>query len=136
MTFMNLTLRSCALSLAVIAVASPLARANVAGSTQQIGALSGATQTAPAVWTTDAVWSNLDLSNNNFDIFFVDTATSNTPINLTNTPSENEFLEDIDSNYVVWTHTSALSSGDVVLYNITSATTVDVAVATSTVSFS
>jgi beta propeller repeat protein len=134
MTCMDSRLRTCALTLALVAFTTTDSRANVAGSAQQIGALNGSTQTAPAVWTTDAVWTNL--TNGNFDIFFVDTSTTNAPINLTNTPGENEFLEDIDSGRVVWTHTSSSSSGDIVLYTIADGSQVDVAGATSTVSFS
>src|SRR5262249_11933563 len=46
---------------------------------------------------------------------------------ITNTPNEQEFLEDIDGSHVVWTHSSALSPGDVVLYDVAKATQLTVA---------
>jgi beta propeller repeat protein len=110
-----------------------MARADVAGTSMQIGALAGATQTAPAVSGTGVTWTNL--ASNNFDIYYLDLAVGGTPRNLTNTPTENEFLEDIDGGYVVWTHTSPTAPGDIVLYDVAADLATPIAASSATLHF-
>jgi beta propeller repeat protein len=104
------------------------------GTTVPIGAQPGATQTAAAVSGTGVTWSNL--SNSHYDIYYVDVATSNPPVNLTNTASnENAFLEDIDGGNIVWTHTSPTAAGDIILYNLASGLATPIAASNNTLHF-
>jgi TolB protein len=78
------------------------------------------TQSAPAVSGANVVWTNFTsatTSGGNFDIFFLNLDAGGTPRNLTNTPSEQEFLEDIDGSNVVFTHNSNRTAGDIVVYD-------------------
>src|SRR5690348_7995796 len=116
-----------------VSMVAAVARADVAGSSVQVGALAGATQTAPAISGTGVTWTNL--ASNNFDIYYLDLALGGAPINLTQTPTENEFLEDIDAGYVVWTHTSPTAPGDIVLYDIAAQLATPIAASNATLHF-
>jgi beta propeller repeat protein len=59
----------------------------------------------------------------------------NPAIDLTNTPNENEFLEDIDGNNVIWTHSGASMPGDIVLYDLSSNTATTLATSTAATYF-
>jgi beta propeller repeat protein len=93
--------------------------ANVPGtSTQLTTGSASATQNSPAVSGSNVVWTNFDPAGaGNFDIFFLDVAGSSPAVNLTNTPDEQEFLEDIDGGNVVFTHNGAATPGDIVVYD-------------------
>jgi TolB protein len=92
-------------------------------------------QNSPAISGTDVVWTNATLgSPSNFDIFLYDILTGSA-VNLTNTPLDQEFLEDIDGSTVVWTHTSQGVSGDIVAYDLATARVSTVASSTSNVHF-
>jgi beta propeller repeat protein len=67
----------------------------------------------------------------NFDIGLYNLGTGTT-VNLTNTPNDQEFQQNIDGNYVVWTHTAAGVPGDIVLYNL--ATQTETVIASSSAS--
>jgi beta propeller repeat protein len=77
-------------------------------------------QNSPAISGTKVVWTDAlsSAGGSNFDIYAYDIATGAAPINLTNTPDDNEFLEDVDGTNVVWTHTSAGVAGDIVVYDL------------------
>ena len=76
-------------------------------------------QNSPAISGNEVVWTDVVTGPPaNFDIYAYNLATG-TSINLTNTPLDQEFLEDIDGANVVWTHTSAGIPGDIVLYDLT-----------------
>lgn len=130
---MTQPLGTCALAVGAVALVAGVVRADVAGTTQQLGALAGSTQTAPAISGTGVVWTNL--TGTNFDIFYQDVSMGSAPVNLTNTPGENEFLEDIDKDAVVWIHTGNGSDGDIVLYDTSTNQKAIVAASTSSVHF-
>jgi beta propeller repeat protein len=101
-------------------------------------------QDMPAVGGTNVVWTEAATSatgDTNFDIYYVSLLNlppaPNVPmsINLTGTPAEQEFLEDIDHDTVVWTHTSASIPGDIVAYNLTTNKGVTIASSDSGVHF-
>jgi TolB protein len=94
-------------------------------------------QNSPAISGTDVVWTDVKTSSgvSNFDIYLYDVAGSGAPINLTNTPNEQEFLEDIDGSYVVWTRTSSGVPGDIILYDIAMQRAATVASSTSWIYF-
>jgi beta propeller repeat protein len=76
-------------------------------------------QNSPAISGNEVVWTDVVTGPPaNFDIYAYDVTTGQS-INLTNTPLDQEFLEDIDGANVVWTHTSAGIPGDIVLYDLT-----------------
>ena len=108
------------MGLAVLFLSSvnmPSARAGVTGVTTRLTTGSAnSTQTWPMISGTDVVWTN---AGTDFDVYWMDIATTNPAINLTNTPSEQEYLEDIDGTDVVFTRTSTTSSGDIVVYDTT-----------------
>ncbi len=127
----------CHLARAVLLAAcalSSVADANVAGSTTQLStATSNATvidtQTTPAISGTGVVWTdNMQFvaGGSTSDIFYVDVASGQPARNLTNTPFEQEFLEDIDGSNVVYTHVGGASTGDIVLldFNVGVPTTI------------
>jgi beta propeller repeat protein len=93
--------------------------ANVSGTVTQLTTGSSTeTQNSPAVSGTNVVWTNFDHTGaGNFDIFFLDVAGSSPAVNLTNSPDDQEFLEDIDGSNVVFTHNSAATPGDIVVYD-------------------
>jgi beta propeller repeat protein len=68
------------------------------------------------------VWIDSTTVSGQFDIWLLDLASTAPARNLTNTPNENEFLEDIDGSNVVWTHQSPSSPGDIVVYSTTTNT--------------
>jgi len=96
------------------------ADANVAGTITQLSTGSAAsTQTAPAISRGNVVWTDtaqLGGGATNADIFFLDLA-GGPARNLTNTPGEQEYLEDIDGGNVVFTHTSPAMPGDILVYD-------------------
>jgi TolB protein len=87
-----------------------------------------ATQTAPAISGTNVVWTDTSLSGmgTNSDIYFLDTAGSAPARNLSNTPGDQEYLEDIDGSNVVYTHTGPGMPGDILVYDtsLSAATTI------------
>jgi beta propeller repeat protein len=94
-----------------------------------------ATQTEPAISGTRVVWTDTTTVSGSSDIWFLDLASTAPARNLTNTPNENEFLEDIDGTNVVWTHQSAPSPGDVVVYDTSTNAAVTVAASSSSIHF-
>jgi beta propeller repeat protein len=96
-------------------------------------------QNQPAISGTNVVWTQSQIpaggGANNFEIYFVDLNNPAAPLNLTNTPGDQEFLEDIDGANVVWTHTSAGIPGDIVVYNLSSNTEAIVASSSNAVHF-
>jgi beta propeller repeat protein len=114
------------------------AQAAVTGSVQRLstGSLTDQ-QTSPAVSGTNVVWTDANSASGgpaNYDIFMLNLLTGGL-VNLTNTPTEQEVLEDIDGGSVVWTHSGAGHPGDIVLYDIASNSQTTVAFSTSTTSF-
>ncbi len=94
-------------------------------------------QNSPAISSTNVVWTD-DASvggASNFDIYFYDLSTGGAAVNLTNTPGDQEFLEDIDGSNVVWTHTSASVAGDIVVYDLVGKRASTVASSTSGIFF-
>jgi beta propeller repeat protein len=132
--------RTCAFTVGVVAAFASSVRADVAGTTQQLGAAPGTTQMAPAISGTGVVWTHYD--GTQFDIYYVDVtppppgAPPPTPVNLTNS-RDNEFLEDIDRGSVVYTHTGGpLSSpGDILLLDTATGKITNVAAGGDTVHF-
>jgi beta propeller repeat protein len=111
-------------AVAMIGLASP-AGAAVPGTVAQLTTGSAAaTQTAPAISGARVVWTEVASS---FDIWYLDVGAGTPPLNLTQTPNEQEFLEDIDGTNVVFTHTGATSSGDIVLHDAASGGTATIA---------
>jgi beta propeller repeat protein len=94
-------------------------------------------QNSPAISGANVVWTDATsgASGSNFDIFLFKLGSGIPPVNLTNTPAEQEFLPDIDGDNIVWTHTAPGIPGDVVVYNIATAAISTVASSTSTVHF-
>jgi beta propeller repeat protein len=128
------SLRTYGLGLAVLVAVATSVRADVAGSSQQLGALAGSTQTAPAISGTGAVWTNYDGAQ--FDIYYQDVV-SGAPTNLTKTPGDNEFLEDIDKGFVVYTHTGGPTNapGDILMLDTSTGKIANVATSDTTVHF-
>ncbi len=93
-------------------------------------------QNSPAISGTNVVWTDMNTGTGggNFDIFLFNLG-GTSALNLTNTPAEQEFLEDIDSGNVVWTHTSASTPGDIVAYNIATKAASTIASSSSAVHF-
>src|SRR5579871_5666364 len=89
------------------------------------------TQTEPAISSTEVVWTDVTTATGAFDIWFLDLATAVPARNLTSTPNDNEFLEDVDGTNIVWTHTNASISGDVVVYDLTTNTATTIATSSS-----
>ncbi len=135
MPSMRLSPSTCVVALGAVTLIAATVRADVQGTTQQLGALAGSQQLTPAISGSGVVWTNFD--GTQADIYFQDVAGSGAPVNITNTPGDNEFLEDIDQGAVVFTHTGGPgnSPGDVFLYDTSSGTSATVAAATSTVHF-
>src|SRR5215469_6432279 len=110
------------LSLLVLALGSTCAaQTSVSGTITQLSTGSATDQqNGPVISGTNVVWTDVDTSGSptNFDLFLLNSASGTPAVNLTSTPSDQEFLQDIDSGNIVWTHTSATSPGDIVLYNI------------------
>jgi len=78
-------------------------------------------QDSPAISGTKVLWTDNNGLLTNFvneDIILDDLASSGPPQNLSNTPNDNEFLEDIDGNYAIWTRQNIPSPGDILLYNL------------------
>ena len=98
-------------------------RAAVGGTITQLSFGSATDQqTAPAVSGAHVIWTNVSTppgESSNFDIVLMDLASGAPAVNLTNTPDEQEFLEDIDGANVVWTHTGPGRPGDIVIYDTT-----------------
>src|SRR5262245_62171986 len=134
MSSMTVMLRTCALAASLVTLVATSVRADVAGTTQQLGGSPGTTQTAPAISGTGVVWTNFD--GTPFDIYYVDRATGAAPLNITNSP-DNEFLEDIDRGAIVYTHTGGLlnSPGDILLYDTATGFVGNVAVGGDTVHY-
>jgi TolB protein len=126
----------CAIVIA-IGLAAP-AHAGMPGMITKLStAVASTSQTAPAISGTSVVWTQgeaLSSGATNFDIFFLDLGTMPSR-NLTNTPGEQEFLEDVDGTNVVFTHTSPSSSGDIVIYDTISNTGTPIAVGSSAVRY-
>ena len=108
----------------------------VTGTTTQLTAGNASdTQNEPAISGTRVVWTDFNTATADFDIFLLDVASTAPARDLTNTPDENEFLEDIDGTNVVWTHQSPTAPGDVVLDDTASNTVVTVAASSQAVHF-
>jgi beta propeller repeat protein len=125
--------------LAVVLVAGLAAQvsADATGSISQLS--SGSTtnqQNSPAISGPLVVWTNAATAGGtaNFDIVLRDLTTGVTT-NLTNSPLDQEFLEDIDGSIVVWTHTAANVPGDIVAYDTVLNTASVVAASSNAVHF-
>jgi TolB protein len=95
-------------------------------------------QNQPAISGTNVVWTEAETpagSNTNFDIYYFDINNPASGLNLTNTPAEQEFLEDIDGTNVVWTRTTAGVPGDIVVYDLATNTNTTVAASSTSVYF-
>jgi TolB protein len=120
----------CAIVVALTATAQ--AGGTVPGTTSQLSTAGAtSTQTAPAISGTGVVWTHGSATPSgatNFDIFHLDLA--NPPArNLTQSPDEQEFLEDIDGSNLVFTYTSASTPGDIIVYDLLSGTPTPIATA-------
>ncbi|HZS39701.1 MAG TPA: hypothetical protein VFF06_22870, partial [Polyangia bacterium] len=125
-------------TLALLLTAGIVARAdaNVTGTKTQLSTgNASATQTAPAISGSSVVWTNSTTAPADFDIWFFDLSSPNPARNLTNTPNDNEFLEDVDGTNVVWTHQSASAPGDIVVYDTTTNTATTVATSSPALHF-
>ncbi|MDB4968395.1 MAG: domain containing protein [Myxococcales bacterium] len=129
------SMRTCALALGLVTLLSTSVRADVPGSTQQLGAQPGMTQEAPAISGSGVVWTNFD--GVQFDIYYQDVASGAAPQNLTPGSPDNEFLEDIDRGFVVFTHTGGMtnSPGDVKLLDTSTGKLTNVANGSADVHF-
>jgi beta propeller repeat protein len=102
----------------LIMLAVAPANATVTGTISLLPAGSGTTsQSSPAVSGSRVVWTGV-LTSANWDIFLYDVVAGGPPLNITNTPNDTEFLEDIDGTNAVFSHTSPSSPGDIVVYDI------------------
>jgi beta propeller repeat protein len=113
---------------AIMAVvcATSFANANVPGTSTPLStATASATQTSPVISGTGVLWTQVTMTDD--DIWFRDFSTMNPAIDLTNTPGENEFLEDLDGNLAVWTHNGPSMPGDIVLFDLPSLTATTIA---------
>jgi beta propeller repeat protein len=97
------------------------ASATVTGTLVQVTTGSAsAYQTTPAIAGNYLVWNNTSKTSTgatNQDIYWED-LTIGLAQNLTNTPDLQEFLEDIDGTNVVFTQTSATSTGDILVADL------------------
>jgi beta propeller repeat protein len=96
-------------------------------------------QTAPAISGTRVVWTDRTMLGGgsfNSDIVYVDTATATAPRNLTNTALEQEYLEDIDATYLVYTHSGPGMPGDILLYDLAGGAAQTIAASDSVVTYS
>jgi len=116
MSFVGTRLRvglfACGLALVAGGRSSTAAAAVTGTVTRLTTGTQSSTQTWPMVSGTRVVWTN---AGNDLDVWYLDLATGAPAINLTNTPTEQEFLEDIDGTQIVLTRTNQISAGDIVL---------------------
>jgi beta propeller repeat protein len=116
------------------------ASARFAGTTRALSTGSSiATQTAPAISGTRVVWTDRSVISSggfNSDIFYVDTATLIAARNLTSTPGEQEYLEDIDATNLVYTHSGPGMPGDILLYDVTTSIGQTIAASDAQVTYS
>jgi beta propeller repeat protein len=101
-----------AFGLALVAGGGSSSAAVPGAITQLTTGAQGSTQTWPMISGSRVVWTN---AGNDLDVWYLDLSTGAPAINLTNTPAEQEFLEDIDGTQVVLTRTNQVSAGDIVL---------------------
>ena len=116
------SLLAASLGLAVVrptpATAAAIGGISTVGTITQLSFGSASDQQEdPAISGTRVVWTD---NRQTSDIILYDLITNGPAQNLTNTPQENEFLEDINGSHVVWTHQSSTQPGDIVLYDIES----------------
>jgi beta propeller repeat protein len=107
-------------SLFVLTAVSTRAEARVAGTITRLSTGSVlATQSAPAISGNNVVWTDTSvlLGSTNSDIYFLDLASTLPALNLSNTFSEQEYLEDVDGQSVVYTHTGPGMPGDILVYD-------------------
>jgi len=105
--------------------------------TQLSSGSASAQQINPLISGPLVVWT--DASTNaagatNFDVFLLN-LTTGVLTNLTNTPDAQEFLPDLDGSTVVWTRTDAGTPGDIVAYDVQSATMSTIATSSQVVHF-
>ena len=128
-------LAACAL---IVSFALP-ARADIPGTTTQLSVGSAAdTQTTPAISGDLVVWTDaqaLSGGGSNFDIDLFDLGTGAPAIDLTNTPDEQEFLDDIDGTNIVYTHNGPSMPGDIIVYDASLKTATTVAGSDASVHF-
>jgi beta propeller repeat protein len=118
---------ACAVALVGGGPASSTARAAVPGTiTRLTTGTQTSTQTWPMISGTRVVWTNADTD---LDVWYLDLSTSQPARNLTNTPTEQEFLEDIDGSNVVFTRTNSISAGDIVVVDAANGVATTVAAA-------
>ncbi len=114
-----------------LGLASDVFAGRLAGSiTQLTTGSANDTQTTPAISGTNVVWTDnarLAGGGTNADIYQYDLSAGGVATNLTNTPDQQEFLDDVDGTNVVYTHTSASNLGDIVVYDLATGTGTTVA---------
>jgi beta propeller repeat protein len=103
-------------ALAFVVATSSHAYAVTGTVTQLSTGTSISTQTFPQVSGTNVVWTDTLTASGASDIWYLDLVTGGAR-DITNTPNDQEFLEDIDGTNIVWSHTNAITPGDVVLYD-------------------
>jgi beta propeller repeat protein len=92
----------------------------ISGTTRQITqGTAAASQSTPAISGSLVVWTNtvVTAGTSNSDIWYQN-IDGGSPTALTNTDKEQEFLEDIDGTTVVFSHTSAMSAGDILVQDL------------------
>jgi beta propeller repeat protein len=78
-------------------------------------------QNDPAISGSRVVFTRVvDSGSRTFDIAALDLSSSAPPLNITTSPGEQEFLEALDGDRLVYTHTSASIAGDIVYYDFAS----------------
>jgi beta propeller repeat protein len=86
-------------------------------------------QNQPAISGTQVAWTDASSppgSPTNFDVVLFD-LTTNSQHNITGTPTDQEFLQDIDGGRIPYTHTSPSIAGDIALYQSATGTTTTIA---------
>jgi len=121
-------------AISALACVASVAHATVSGTITPLStATASSSQTSPAISGTGVLWTGVTMSND--DIWYRDFSTMSPAVDLTNTPGENEFLEDIDGTVAVWTHNGPSTPGDIVLFDLPSMTATTIASSSSSMSF-
>ena len=131
---MNRATRTCAFALGVVATFATTVRAD-AGTSTQLGAAAGTSQSSPALSGAGVVWTNFD--GTQFDIYYQDVSVAgSSPTNLTASLPGDQFLQDIDRGSVVFTNTKpGAASSDILLVDASTRATTTIASGGSSVNF-
>jgi TolB protein len=113
--------------------------AQVGGTTVRLStATATSSQSGPTISGTNVVWTDITQftgGGSQADIYYYDLRTNGPARNLTNTPNDQEFLQEIAGNWIAWTHQAAGSPGDIVLYDLFRENLTNVATSSTAVSF-